>query len=68
MGDLTTTQIVALAAPLVLVEIGLRVVALVSLARAERTNGPKWAWALAIVLVSFLGWALYFLVGRRDEA
>lgn len=52
--------------PIFLLELALLVVALVDLIRRERTRGPKWAWALAIVLVNILGPIVYLLFGRED--
>jgi hypothetical protein len=42
------------------------VVALVDLLRRERTRGPKWAWALLILLVNLVGPVLYLLLGREE--
>lgn len=52
--------------PLILIQLGLAVIALVDLARRERTKGPKWAWALVILLVNFIGPVLYLVIGRED--
>ncbi|OCA81559.1 transcriptional regulator [Bacillus sp. FJAT-27225] len=52
--------------PVLLISLILLVVALVDLVRSERTNGPKWVWALVIVMVSTLGPILYFVFGRRN--
>ncbi len=52
--------------PIALLQLGLMVFALVDLVRRERTRGPKWAWALVIVLVNFIGPIVYFLVGREE--
>jgi hypothetical protein len=43
------------------------IAALVDLIRREKTRGPKWAWALVIVLVNYIGPIIYFVAGRRDE-
>jgi hypothetical protein len=52
--------------PIILLQLGLMIVALVDLIRRERTRGPKWAWALVIVLVNFIGPIVYFVVGREE--
>ena len=52
--------------PIILLQLGLMVAALVDLIRRERTRGPKWAWALVIVLVNFIGPIIYFVVGREE--
>jgi hypothetical protein len=43
------------------------VTALVDLIRRAQTHGPKWAWALVIILVNFIGPIIYFVAGRKDE-
>lgn len=54
--------------PIALLNLILAVVALVDLIRAERTQGPKWLWAVLIVCVQLLGPVLYFVFGRRRDA
>lgn len=53
--------------PVLLLEIGLMIFALVDLSRRSRVNGPKPMWVAVIVLVQIIGPILYFLVGRGDE-
>jgi TctA family transporter len=53
-------------APLIIINLILVVLALVDLARAERTNGPKWMWVPIILFVSLIGPISYFVVGRRQ--
>jgi bacteriorhodopsin len=55
-----------LLAPILLIEIALMIVALVDLARRERTRGPKWVWAVVIVLLNLIGPILYFVFGREE--
>ncbi len=62
-----TETLVMLAAPLVVAEIVMKVVALLNLRKQERTKGPKLMWVLLILLVNFFGWIAYFLVGREDQ-
>jgi hypothetical protein len=52
--------------PIVLIELALMVVALVDLIRRERTKGPKWVWALVVVLINIIGPIVYLLFGRED--
>ncbi len=56
-----------LLAPLVILEVGMRIFALTRLARARRVRGQKWAWALIIVFVSFAGWIAFLLAGQSEE-
>ena len=68
MNPLTTEQIILLLAPVVLIQLGLMIAALVDLEREERhvRGGRKVVWALVIVFVNILGPILYFTVGREE--
>jgi len=52
--------------PIVLLQLGLMVFALVDLVHRERTKGPKWIWALVVILVNLIGPILYLVVGREE--
>jgi len=52
--------------PLVLLQLTLMIVALVDLARREKTRGPKWVWILVIVFGELIGPIVYFIFGRQD--
>jgi len=52
--------------PIVLLQLGLQIWALVDLVKRETVNGPKWVWVLIIVLGEFLGAIIYFIVGRKE--
>lgn len=52
--------------PLLIIQYALVIAALVDLVRREKTNGPKWMWALVIILVNFIGPIIYFFVGRDE--
>ena len=60
-------QYIPLLIPVVLIELGLMITALVDLFRRSQTRGPKWVWALVIVLINFIGPIIYFIVGRKEE-
>ena len=60
-------QYLPLLIPVILIELALMITALVDLIRRAQTRGPKWAWALVIVLVNFIGPIIYFVAGRKDE-
>ncbi len=53
--------------PLVVIQLGLMIFALVDLLRREQTRGPKWVWALVILFVNMIGPIIYFVAGREDE-
>jgi hypothetical protein len=68
MRPLTTEQILLLLAPIILIQLGLMIVALIDLEREERRvrGGNKLVWALVIVFVNIFGPILYFAVGREE--
>ena len=59
-------QILPYLGPSILLQLGLMAVALIDLARRERTRGPKWVWVLVIVLVNLIGPIVYFVFGREE--
>ena len=68
MPPLSTTQVIALLLPLVLIQLGLIVAALYDLEKEERRvrGGSKLVWILIIVFVNVIGPLVYFAVGRED--
>ncbi|MCX6071928.1 MAG: PLD nuclease N-terminal domain-containing protein [Chloroflexi bacterium] len=60
-------RLLPLLAPLIVIQLGLIVAALVDLIRRQSTRGPKWAWGIAIVAFSILGPLAYFIFGRGEE-
>jgi hypothetical protein len=52
--------------PIVVLEWGLMLAALIDLLRRERTKGPKWVWVLVVVLVNLVGPIVYWLFGREE--
>jgi hypothetical protein len=59
-------QWLPLLVPIVFLQLGLMIFALVDLIRREKTKGPKWAWALIILLISFIGPIVYLMIGREE--
>ncbi len=59
-------QILPFLIPILLLQLALIIVALIDLARRERTRGPKWAWVLIILLINFIGPIVYFVLGREE--
>ena len=58
-----------LIAPLVILQLGLMVLAVVDWARCSRTRYlDRWVWLLIIVLFSLLGPIAYFFLGREEES
>jgi hypothetical protein len=60
-------QYIPLLIPIILIQLGLMIAALVDLIRRAQTRGPKWVWALVIVLVNYIGPIIYFVAGRKEE-
>jgi len=63
-----------LATPIFLIQLGLSIYCLVDLAKRKLTRGPRWAWAVFLVLTilavpsGLIVSALYLLWGRQVEA
>ena len=69
MSALKPEQIIALVAPIVVIQLGLMIAALIDLERDERRvrGGSKLVWALVIVFINVVGPILYFVAGREDK-
>ncbi len=67
--DSLTPQLLLLLVPLVILQFGLLVIAVIDLLRDDRQvrGGNKGVWAVVIVFVSMIGPILYFLIGREDR-
>jgi DMSO reductase anchor subunit len=61
------SQFLPLIIPLVLIQLGLMVFALLDLRKRDKTRGPKWMWALIIIFGELVGPIVYFIIGRIDE-
>ncbi len=59
-------KLLPLIVPIILVQLAMRVYCLVDLARREQTKGPKWLWAIIIILGELIGPVVYLLVGREE--
>jgi hypothetical protein len=61
-------------APVIIIQLGLALFALVDLARRQQVRGPRWVWAVVLVISIFalptgiVIAALYLVWGRRVEA
>jgi hypothetical protein len=42
-----------LLSPVLLIQVGMAVYALIDLARRVKTRGPRWAWALGLIVTAF---------------
>jgi hypothetical protein len=62
------TQIILLAIPLGVIELGLAVVAIVDWAKRKTVRGlPRWGWFLVIIVLGIIGPTLYLTLGRGEE-
>ena len=68
MPNLTTEQLIALLAPIIIIQLALMIGALFDLEKDERRvrGGSKLVWALVIVFVGIIGPILYFTAGREE--
>ena len=51
--------------PLIIIEYGLLIFALVQLVRNEVKYMPKWGWALIIIFINLIGPIVFLIVGRK---
>ena len=51
--------------PLIIIEYGLLIFALVQLVRSEVQHMPKWGWALIIIFINIIGPIVFLVVGRK---
>jgi hypothetical protein len=61
--------IIAITLPIVLLQWGLIILALVDLIKRDETQIrylPKWAWAVVILLISLIGPVVYLVIGREE--
>ena len=67
-------QYIPFVIPLVLIQLGMAVYALIDLLRREKTHGPRWLWAVLLVVTAFgfpsgvIVSGLYLAWGRNVEA
>lgn len=52
--------------PVVIIQYGLLLAAIIDLSKQEKTRGPKMVWVFVILLVNFIGPILYFVIGRDE--
>jgi hypothetical protein len=59
---------IALIIPLVLIQLGLMIFALIDLIKRDKVKGGnKVVWALVVVIISIVGPIVYLIFGREDE-
>jgi cytochrome c oxidase assembly factor CtaG len=74
---MTTKEIlnlVLLLSPIFIIQVGMAVYALIDLKRRAKTRGPRWAWALGLIVAAFavpsgiIVSGVYLAWGRHTEA
>ncbi len=74
MSTKTILTIVLLVSPILLIQLGMVIYALLDLARRKIIRGPRWAWAVGLILTIFavpsglLVAGIYLYWGRQNEA
>ena len=54
--------------PLLIIQLGLMVFALVDLVKRPKVRGDnKWVWGLVIVFINIIGPVVYLVLGREEE-
>jgi len=68
VADLKTEQILALLAPIVIIQLGLMIAALYDLEKPDRVvrGGSKLVWGVIIVFANVIGPIVYFVAGREE--
>lgn len=60
--------LIPLLAPLLIIQLALLAVAVIDLIRRDNVRYlPKWAWAVIIFLISWIGPISYLIIGRDEE-
>ena len=73
MSNIDIPTLVMLIVPILVIQLGLEIYALVDLARREHVRGPRWAWAVGLVVTTFaiptglIVSGLYLAWGRHVE-
>lgn len=66
-------NLLLLLSPIILIQVGLAVYALIDLRRRSKTRGPRWAWALGLIVTLFgiptgiIVSGIYLAWGRHAE-
>jgi hypothetical protein len=69
VDDINLAQLLPLLIPIIILEIGLLVWALLDVIKRDNkqvTGGNKVVWILVIVLVNIIGPIVYFIFGRKE--
>ncbi|MBA7560113.1 hypothetical protein ES708_01734 [subsurface metagenome] len=53
--------------PIIIIQYGLMIFALVQLFKNEAAYLPKWGWALIIIFINIIGPVVFLIVGKKKE-
>lgn len=67
MLGMSTTEVIKLVVPLLILQIGLIIFCLFRLKKDKVKYLPKWAWALIIIFGELLGSIVFLIIGRDGE-
>ena len=54
-------------APIFVIQLILLIIALIDLSKIKEANGPKWVWAIVIIVINIAGPIIYFIFGRKQS-
>ena len=60
-------KILPLLIPILIIQLGLQIYALIDLSRQEQVRGSKLMWVFIIILGEILGPIIYFIFARQEE-
>jgi len=66
-GFETISDILPFLIPLLILELGLLIVALVDLLNRQKVRGDKLLWVVLIIFIGIIGPIIYFIFGRRKD-
>ncbi|MBN2392525.1 MAG: PLDc_N domain-containing protein [Anaerolineae bacterium] len=52
--------------PIILIDLGLKIAAVLDIIKQSKLRGPKWLWIVIAVGVNLIGPILYFTLGREE--
>ena len=52
--------------PIILIDLGLKIAALLDILKQPKLRGPKWMWIVIAVGINLIGPILYFTLARED--
>ena len=65
--SLDWSKLLPLLIPILIIQIGLQIYALIDLSRQEQVRGSKLLWVLIIILGEIIGPIIYFIFARKEE-